>query len=124
LKNPLQNIILNHFKLSSRKSLDINWSYQVFGPELFSAPTILINHALTERCSLKAYHLMNHLLMTIDANQNSLNDIEADIHLISVDSDLFFPSFEIKKCFENLIKSKANTFYHEIKSVFRRFRKF
>ena len=72
---------------------------------------------LTERFSLKAYRLMNHLLMTIDVNQNLLKDIEADIHLVSVDSDLFFPSLEIKKCFENLIKSKTNTFYHEIKSM-------
>ena len=73
--------------------------------------------SLTERFSLKAYRLMNHLLMTINADENSLQNIEADIHLVSVDSDLFFPAFEIKKCFENLIKTKENTFYHEIKSI-------
>ena len=73
--------------------------------------------SLTERFSLKAYRLMNHLLMTINADENSLQNIEADIHLVSVDSDLFFPAFEIKKCFENLIKTKENTFYYEIKSI-------
>ncbi len=73
--------------------------------------------SLTERFSLKAYRLMNHLLMTINADENSLQNIEAEIHLISVDSDLFFPAFEMKKCFENLIKTKENTFYHEIKSI-------
>ena len=73
--------------------------------------------SLTERFSLKAYRLMNHLLMTINSDENSLKNIEAEIHLISVDSDLFFPAFEMKKCFENLIKTKENTFYHEIKSI-------
>ena len=72
---------------------------------------------LTERFSLKAYCLMNHLLMTINADENSLQNIEAEIHLIAVDSDLFFPAFEMKKYFENLIKTKENTFYHEIKSI-------
>ena len=47
MKNPLQHIILNRFKLNSGKILDINLSYQIFGQELFSAPIILINHALT-----------------------------------------------------------------------------
>ena len=73
--------------------------------------------SLTERFSLKAYRLMNHLLMTIDVDENSLQNIEAEIHLISVDSDLFFPAFEMKKCYENLIKTKENTFYYEIKSI-------
>ena len=72
---------------------------------------------LTERFSLKAYRFMNHLLMTINSDDNSLKNIEAEIHLIAVDSDLFFPAFEIKKCFENLIKIKENTIYHEIRSI-------
>lgn len=73
--------------------------------------------SLTERFSLNAYRLMNHLLMTINADENSIQNIEAEIHLVSVDSDLFFPAFEMKKCFEFLIKTKENTFYHEIKSI-------
>jgi len=47
LKTPLQNIILQNFKLKSGKILDINLSYHIFGRDLFSAPIILINHALT-----------------------------------------------------------------------------
>ena len=72
---------------------------------------------LNERFSLSAYRLMNHLLMTINAEKNRLDEIGANIHLIAVDSDLFFPAFEIKHTYDFLIKSKENTFYHEIKSI-------
>lgn len=60
---------------------------------------------------------MNHLLMNINADFDRLKNISAEIHLIAVDSDLFFPAFEIKKCYEDLIRTKKNTFYHEIKSI-------
>ncbi|MFB9121447.1 alpha/beta fold hydrolase [Bergeyella porcorum] len=73
--------------------------------------------ALNERFSLKAYKLMNHLLMTINVEESKLPEITADIHLISVDSDLFFPAFEIKNSFEILKQKKSNVFYHEIKSI-------
>lgn len=73
-------------------------------------------NALSERFSLKAYQLMNQLLISIDANLDSIKNSEAKIHLISVDSDLFFPAFEIKNTFEELQENK-NTFYHEITSI-------
>ena len=73
--------------------------------------------ALNERFSLSAYQLMNRLLMTIDADLDLLKNIHAEIHLISVDTDLFFPAFEINNCFEFLKESKQNTFYHEINSI-------
>ncbi|CAD7803035.1 Homoserine O-acetyltransferase [Chryseobacterium aquaeductus] len=73
--------------------------------------------SLAERFSLKSYQLMNHLLMNINANEKDLNKITARMHLISVDRDLFFPSSEIKKCFENLKINKNKIFYHEIKSI-------
>ena len=60
---------------------------------------------------------MNHLLMNIGADERKLEKILAEIHLISVDSDLFFPSFEIKNCYQKLKKNKENVFYHEIKSI-------
>lgn len=73
--------------------------------------------SLNGRFSLSAYRLMNHLLMNINADVDRLKNISAEIHLIAVDSDLFFPAFEIKKCYEDLIRTKKNTFYHEIKSI-------
>lgn len=72
---------------------------------------------LDERFSLKAYNLMNQLLKTIDAKESELNKIQSEIHLVAVDSDLFFPAFEIKKCYQNLKKVKQDVFYHEIKSI-------
>ena len=72
---------------------------------------------LDERFSLKAYNLMNQLLKTIDAKESELNKIQSEIHLVAVDSDLFFPAFEIKKCYQNLKTEKQDVFYHEIKSI-------
>ncbi|MBB4806453.1 homoserine O-acetyltransferase [Chryseobacterium defluvii] len=79
----------------------------------------LIYHgnSLNERFSLIAYRLMNHLLMTINTEEKSLGNIEAQIHLVSVDTDLFFPASEIRMCFEKLKENKGNVFYHEIKSM-------
>lgn len=73
--------------------------------------------SLNERFSLKAYHLMNQLLMSIDADVASIKKINAEIHLIAVDSDLFFPAFEIRNCYEKLKENYSEIFYHEIKSV-------
>ncbi len=72
---------------------------------------------LNERFSLSAYRFMNYLLMSINVDEGQLKDIKANIHLIAVDSDLFFPSFEIRNCYDFLLRAKPNTFYHEIKSI-------
>lgn len=72
--------------------------------------------ALSERFSLKAYRLMNQLLMSIDADLNSIKKSKAKIHLVSVDSDLFFPAFEVKNTFE-VLRNNQNIFYHEITSI-------
>ncbi|WP_027380331.1 alpha/beta fold hydrolase [Chryseobacterium daeguense] len=79
----------------------------------------LIYHgkALNERFSLKSYKLMNHLLMNINANEDYLEKIQARMHMISVDTDLFFPASEIRMCFEKLKEKKENIFCHEIKSI-------
>lgn len=79
----------------------------------------LIYHgnSLNGRFSLKSYKLMNHLLMNINADEQKLEKIEARIHLISVDTDLFFPASEIRMCFEKLKTKKENVFYHEIQSI-------
>lgn len=73
--------------------------------------------SLADRFSLKSYQLMNHLLMHIKADEIQLKKINSKIYLISVDTDLFFPAFEIKKCFNNLKIHKTDVYYHEIKSI-------
>ncbi|SDH98091.1 homoserine O-acetyltransferase [Chryseobacterium taeanense] len=72
---------------------------------------------LNERFSLKSYKLMNHLLMNINANESDLEKIQARMHMISVDTDLFFPASEIRSCYEKLKEKKENVFYHEITSI-------
>ena len=60
---------------------------------------------------------MNHLLMNINAEELKLRNIRAQIHLVSVDTDLFFPASEIRMCFHKLKENKEDVFYHEIKSI-------
>lgn len=74
-------------------------------------------NSLADRFSLKLYKLMNHLLMTIQAERDKLHLISANIHLVAVDSDLFFPSREIKEIYDFLIPTETNVFYHEINSM-------
>lgn len=74
-------------------------------------------NALNERFSLKAYKLMNHLLMNINAAEEALENIQARMHMISVDTDLFFPASEIRMCFENLKEKSKDVSYHEIQSI-------
>lgn len=74
-------------------------------------------NALNERFSLKAYRLMNHLLMNINADETILEKIQARMHMISVDTDLFFPASEIRMCFEKIREKKENISYHEIQSI-------
>jgi len=79
----------------------------------------LIYHgkALNDRFSLKSYQLMNHLLTNINADKNELKNIKAEIHLVAVDTDLFFPPSEIRMCFKTLKEEKEKVFYHAIKSI-------
>ena len=72
---------------------------------------------LNERFSLKAYKLVNHLLMNIGGKEDELEYINAEIHLVSVDTDLFFPAYEIKNTYQFLQDKNRNVHYHEIQSI-------
>ena len=85
-----------------------------------------LNHhgkKLQNRFHLASYKLMNHLLKTIDITKNRsdfltvANSITSNIHIISVDTDLFFIPSENLETFEELVATKENVFYHEIKSI-------
>jgi homoserine O-acetyltransferase len=85
-----------------------------------------LNHhgkKLQNRFHLASYKLMNHLLKTIDITKNRFNflvvanAITSNIHIISVDSDLFFIPSENLETYEELVAIKENVFYHEIKSI-------
>lgn len=72
---------------------------------------------LNRRFTLQAYRLMNHLLMNINPSPKALEKITANLHLVAIDTDLFFAAKEIKDSYKNLRTRKENVFYHEIKSI-------
>ncbi len=90
---------------------------------IFNVESWLLHHGkkLQERFQLAAYKLMNHLLKTIDATRNSgteiLEAIKADIHIVGVDSDLFFTAKENRETQKLLALTHPNVTYHEIHSV-------
>lgn len=104
------------YKFNREKKLD---------SELFQIENWLINHGekLKNRFKLSSYKMMNHLLKTIDINKEKgdftqiINRILASIHLVSVDTDLFFIAKENRETFEELKDIKSNIFFHEIKSI-------
>lgn len=91
----------------------------------FDIENWLIHHGikLQNRFRLASYKLMNHLLRTINivaAKEEFLQTasrIEANIHLIAIDTDLFFIPSETRQTYEVLQLMKSNVFYHEITSV-------
>jgi homoserine O-acetyltransferase len=118
---PLQKARI-HAMLCYRTPQSLNDRFQnQYNPEKqrLESEDWLVYHgnALNERFSLKAYKLMNHLLMNINADETALENIQARMHMISVDTDLFFPASEIRMCFENLKEKNKNVSYHEIQSI-------
>ncbi|HMC01630.1 MAG TPA: bifunctional aspartate kinase/homoserine dehydrogenase I [Flavobacteriaceae bacterium] len=93
--------------------------------EIFNVESWLLHHGnkLQERFQLSAYKLMNQLLKTIDATKdrqedfNVLDSINANIHIIGVDSDLFFTADENKETYKQLALTHPNVTYNEINSM-------
>ena len=93
--------------------------------EVYNIESWLMYHGdkLAKRFKLKAYQMMNHLLASVNIEREgkSLEDIikkiNAEIHLIAIDSDLFFTPGEDRKTFEIGKKIKKNIFYHELNSI-------
>ncbi|WP_233897245.1 bifunctional aspartate kinase/homoserine dehydrogenase I [Tenacibaculum piscium] len=92
--------------------------------EIFNVESWLLHHSekLQERYQLASYKLMNQLLKTIDVtkgqnNADILEKIEADIHIIGVDSDLFFTAEENRETQKELALVHDNVTYNEINSV-------
>ncbi|MFD2725262.1 bifunctional aspartate kinase/homoserine dehydrogenase I [Hyunsoonleella rubra] len=93
--------------------------------EIFNVESWLLHHGkkLQERFQLSAYKLMNQLLKTIDvtkgraSNFNVLENIKANIHIVGVDSDLFFTAAENRETHRQLAQAHPNVTYNEIHSV-------
>jgi homoserine O-acetyltransferase len=93
--------------------------------KVFNVESWLTHHGkkLQERFQLSAYKLMNQLLKTIDINRNgeeafiNLQNSDTNIHIIGVDSDLFFTARENKDTFKKLAQANSNVTYGEIHSL-------
>ena len=85
----------------------------------------LLDHGfkLKSRYQLASYKLVNHLLKTNDITRsrkdflNLAKTINANIHIVTIDSDRLFLPEEGHKTFRELRNVKRNVFYHEIQSI-------
>ncbi len=92
---------------------------------IFNIESWLHHHGekLQKRFQLSAYKLMNQLLKTIDITRGKesfvtvAKQIEADIHIIGINSDLFFTINENKETYEILKEHKANVTFQVIDSI-------
>ena len=93
--------------------------------QVFNVESWLTHHGkkLQERFQLSAYKLTNQLLKTIDITRNGeeafleLQQSDTNIHIIGVDSDLFFTAKENKETFKQLAQANSNVTYGEIQSL-------
>ena len=93
--------------------------------QVFNVESWLLHHGekLQDRFQLSAYKLMNQLLKTIDVtrdgDQNFINlqNSDTNIHIVGVDSDLFFTAKENKETFKQLAQANSNVTYGEIESL-------
>lgn len=93
--------------------------------QVFNVESWLMHHGkkLQERFQLSAYKLMNQLLKTIDvtrdggANFAKLQNSDTNIHIVGVDSDLFFTAKENKETFKQIAQTNSNVTYGEIQSL-------
>jgi len=92
---------------------------------IFNVESWLIHHGerLQSRFQLASYKLMNQLLRTIDITRGQvsfeeiMSDSEAQIHIIGINSDLFFTASENRETYEQLKKMNKKVSYAEIDSI-------
>ncbi len=93
--------------------------------DMFNIESWLLHHGekLKERFTLSAYKELNYILANIDITIGRkgflevVKTITSDIHIISVDSDVFFTLKEDKTTFETVKKIKKNITHGVINSV-------
>lgn len=92
---------------------------------IFNVESWLNHHGtkLQKRFQLSAYKMMNQLLKTIDITRNKgsfeeiADKIEAEIHIVAINSDLFFTANENLETYELLKKLNKRVSYYEIDSI-------
>lgn len=135
----LQNLILNnssnpiadarvHAMLCYRTPISFKTKFDRTTNEslgVFNIESWLIHHGqkLEERFHLSTYKLMNQLLKTIDISNgrngfdNAVLPIESHIHIIGVNTDLFFTVDENKETYRKLKELNIKSDYYEIQSI-------
>jgi homoserine O-acetyltransferase len=73
---------------------------------------------LKKRYKKESYQLMNHLLTTIDVDIHKIVNSSVEIHLVAIDTDLYFPAKTIRETYHLFNKNHKNTSYHEIISEY------
>ncbi len=92
---------------------------------VFNIESWLIHHGrkLKERFHLSTYKLMNQLLKTIDITrgrgsfEEAVSEIQSHIHIVAVNSDLFFTAEENKETYHKLKELNMSTTYYEVQSI-------
>jgi homoserine O-acetyltransferase len=92
---------------------------------LFNVESWLNHHGkrLNDRFILSAYKMMNQILRTIDITEGRgkflevASQISSNIHIVTINSDLFFKPEENWSTFVDLKGVKNNVAIHEIKSI-------
>jgi len=92
---------------------------------LYNVESWLNHHGdvLENRFQISAYKLMNQLLRTIDITKNRgsflevASKISSNIHLVTINSDLFFKPEENWNTYVELKSEKENVYISEIKSI-------
>ena len=93
--------------------------------DMFNVESWLLHHGdkLNQRFSLSAYKALNYMLANIDITRNGksftevASAIQSEIHIVSVNSDIFFTADEDQRTFEALKKIKKNVTYGIIDSI-------
>ncbi|TCI91414.1 bifunctional aspartate kinase/homoserine dehydrogenase I [Tenacibaculum sp. M341] len=124
--NPLHDARM-HAMLCYRTPKSFNNRFQRTKNEelqIFNVESWLLHHGkkLQERYQLASYKLMNQLLKTIDVTREReqidvLEKIEAFIHIVGVDSDLFFTAEENRDTYKKLAANNPQVTYNEINSI-------
>jgi len=94
-------------------------------PQLYNVESWLDYHGnvLNDRFQLSAYKMMNQILKTIDITEgqkdflNVVSSVKSNIHIITINSDLFFKADENWKTYVDIKSVKDNVTIGEIKSI-------
>ncbi|MFD2915599.1 alpha/beta fold hydrolase [Psychroserpens luteus] len=123
---PLEDARMHAMTLyRSPESLTSKFNRTTKSSSLFNVESWLNYHgeALNTRFNLSAYKLMNQILRTIDITRDrtSFNDvvskINSNIHIVTINSDLFFKAEENWETYVDLKLIKENVCINEIKSI-------